>query len=169
MLIYEPAFDPYHSAVRILAMAQNSAKLGAQVAIDAIRIADHYLVYPAALNQFRFPSEFRAIRKLVRDAENPYRTSGGKAVFERMQPIFLAALSSLAAKGLVDGEALKQGVIVASEIENSSDLTVAINRFQQRQTKIGEFILKDLLLIPTNGAGGLKDRSGLIEYKYDVA
>lgn len=169
MLIYEPALDPFHSAVRILAIAQNSAELGLQVTIDAVRIADHYLSYPSALNQFRFPSELRSIRKLLRGTENPYRTNGGKAVFERIHPIFSTALSSLSAQGYIDCEALKQGVIIASELDSSSDLSVSINRFRQRQTEIGKFVLNSLLSIPANGAGGLKDRSGLIEHKYDVA
>ena len=114
--------------------------------------------------------EFTAIRKAAAETDNPYRRStGSRAAFERMRPIFFAALTGLVAAGLVDGEALKDGLISLSETELPADLAAAASRFQERQTVVGRFVLSELLAMPSNGAGGLKDRSGLIEHRYDIA
>jgi hypothetical protein len=170
MLIYDPALDPYHSAIRILAIAQSSAERRPELSVDAARIADYFLIYPYELIGFRFPAEFRSMRAAVKKIENPYRrASGTRAAFERMRPIFFAALSGLVAANLIDAASLKRGALVLSEKAMPDDLVAAIARFLKRQTDVGKFILSDLLAMPTNGDDGLKHRSSLIEHRYDLA
>lgn len=170
MLIYDPALDPYHTAVRILAIALSSARRKIDLALDAARIADYFLAYPYKLTDFRFPSEFRAIRAAVKEAENPYRhVPGNRAAFERMRPIFFSSLSGLAAAGFLDEAGLKRGVLSLSAGAIPNDLAIAVARFQERQNVVGKFILSDLLAMPTSGENGLKHRSSLIEHRYDLA
>lgn len=170
MLIYDPALDPYHSAIRILAIAMSSAKLRIALSIDAARIADYFLVYPYKMVVFRFPAEFRTMRAAVKETENPYRhASGTRAAFERMRPIFFAALSGLVAADLIDAAGLKHGILALTESDMPDDLAAAVARFQERQTVVGKFVLSDLLAMPTNGDNGLKHRSSLIEHRYDIA
>ena len=59
MLIYDPAFDPYHNAVRILAIAKAAQLRQAEVTVDAARIADYFLVYPYKIRSFRFAAGFQ--------------------------------------------------------------------------------------------------------------
>ena len=170
MLIYDPALDPYHSAIRILAIAMSSAKREIELSIDAARIADYFLVYPYKMISFKFPNEFRTMRTAVKEAENPYRhATGNRAAFERMRPIFFAALSGLVAANLVDVSGLKRGILVLTENDVPDDLAAAVDRFQERQTVVGKFVLSDLLSMPANGDNGLKHRSNLIEHRYDIA
>ena len=77
MLIYDPALDPYHSAIRILAIAMSSAKRRIELSIDAARIADYFLVYPYKMIGFRFPAEFRTMRAAVKETKNHYRHALG--------------------------------------------------------------------------------------------
>ncbi|MGB3431735.1 ABC-three component system middle component 5 [Achromobacter sp.] len=171
MLIYDPALDPYHSAVRILAIAIAATQRKTELTVDAARIADYFLVYPHKLLGFKFPNEYRTLRTAVKATENPYRnTYGSRAAFERMRPIFFAALSGLVGAKLIDVEALKRGIL--SIIPSSSipdPLAAAVSRFRDRQTEVGNFVLSELLGLPANGENGLKHRSGLIEYRYDLA
>lgn len=170
MLIYDPALDPYHSSIRVLAIVISSAKRQVELSIDAARIADYFLVYPYKLISFRFPSQFRTMRVAVREMENPYRyVSGARTAFEKMRPIFFAALSGLVAANLIDASQLKLGIIKLIESEIPEELSVAVSRFQNRQSTVGEFVLSDLIAIPTNGENGLKHRSGLMEHRYDIA
>lgn len=170
MLIYDPALDPYHTAVRILSIAASSAKRPIDLTIDAARIADYYLVYPSKLTDFRFPSEFRSIRAAVKEAQNPYRyVAGNRAAFERMRPIFFSALSGLGAAGLVDVTDLKRGILSLTTSVMPDALAAAVSRFQERQNTVGKFILSDLLAMPVSGENGLKHRSCLIEHRYDLA
>ena len=169
MLIYDPALDPYHSAVRILSIATSATKNQIKLSIDAVRIADYFLVYPYQMINFRFPKEFRSMRVAVKETENPYRhAAGSHSAFERMRPIFFASLSGLVAADLIDGTELKHGVIKLNTTEIPTDLAEAVNRFQVRQSPVGKFVLSDLINMPTNGDEGLKHRSGLIEHKYDI-
>ncbi len=170
MLIYDPALDPYHSAIRILSIATSSAKQHIELTIDAARIADYFLVYPYNMLGFKFPTEFRSIRSAVKKTKNPYRQAfGTRAAFERMRPVFFAALSGLTATDLIDAAKLKSGTLVLSDTTIPEDLVAAIDRFQKRQTAVGMFILSDLLAMPANGENGLKHRSNLIEHRYDFA
>jgi hypothetical protein len=170
MLIYDPALDPYHSAVRILSILLAAAQREIVVSVDAARIADYFLVYPYKIRSFRLPTDFKDIRKAATESDNPYRRStGARAAFERMRPIFFSALTGLVAAGLVDEEALKDGPLSLSRTDLPPDLLAAIERFQGRQTKVGHFVLSELIRIPSNGINGLKDRSGLIEFRYDIA
>ncbi len=170
MLIYDPALDPYHSAVRILTIGRAAEGQTIPVSVDAARIADYFLVYPYKIRSFRLPPEFGKMRKAADESENPYRrATGSRVAFERMRPIFFSALTGLVAAGLVDGDALKSGLLSLSETAWPDDLAAAVARFHERQNTVGRFVLSDFLAMPGNGAGGLKDRSGLIEHRYDIA
>jgi hypothetical protein len=169
MLIYEPALDPYHSAIRILTIAVAARKMGVDLAIDAARIADYFLVYPSKIINFTFPAEFKSLRSAAKEAENPYRQALGlRAAFERIRPIFFAALSGLVAAGFIDDDAIKRGMLLRTEKTMPDDLAAAIGRFQARQTAVGNFVLSDLITIAPNGPNGLKHRSKLLEHRYDI-
>ena len=170
MLIYDPALDPYHCAVRILALVNSSTEMNIELTVDATRIADYFLSYPYKMLDFTFPAEFRGIRTIAKETQNPYRhTSGDKVAFERKRPIFIAALSGLIAADLVDAHALKQGIVKSTALEIPPPLAHAVSLFQDRQTDVGKFLLSDFLRLPTNGSNGIKHRSGLLEYRYDPA
>ncbi len=170
MLIYDPALDPYHTAVRILAITISAAARGAELTVDAARIADYFLAYPYKMANFKFPAEFKAIRAAVKETENPYRhANGNRAAFERMRPIFFAALSGLVASDLIQVGALKRGILAQTSHPMPDELASAVQRFHARQTTIGKFLLSDFLAIPATGENGLKHRSNLIEHRYDIA
>jgi hypothetical protein len=169
MLIYDPALDPYHSAIRILTIAIAAKKKQIELSLDAARIADYFLVYPSKIVNFTFPAQFKSIRTAAKEAENPYRqTLGNKATFERMKPIFLSALSGLVAAGFVDEDELKRGIVTPLDVDIPDDLAAALDRFQVRQTAVGSFVLSDMIAMRTNGDNGLKHRSKLIEHRYDT-
>jgi hypothetical protein len=166
MLIYDPTLDPFHSAVRLLATLERSS--GPAIEFDLARIADYYLAYPAKIASVRLPSANRAIKAAAKQLENPYRNPlEGKTTFDRMHPILLAASSCLAAAELVDASLLKTGRIQRTERQVPEALTTAVNNFLLRSTVVREFILMKLILIPLLGKDGLKDRTGLLEYRYD--
>lgn len=169
MLIYDPALDPYHSAIRILAVAITAKAKQIELTLDTARIADYFLVYPSKIIHFTFPNQFKSIKTAAKEAENPYRqTIGNKAAFEKIKPIFLSALTGLVAAGFIKQDELKLGILETTDVELPEDLTAAVDRFKLRQTAVGEFVLSDMLDIRPNGDNGLKHRSKLIEHRYDI-
>lgn len=170
MLIYDPALDPYHTAIRILTIAISATARGAELTVDAARIADYFLAYPYKMANFKFPAEFKPLRAAVKETENPYRhANGNRAAFERIRPIFFAALSGLVASDLIQEATLQKGIIELTNHPMPDKLASAAQRFQARQTTIGKFLLSDFLAIPATGENGLKHRSNLIEHRYDIA
>lgn len=170
MLIYDPALDPYHTAIRILAIASASANKNIELTIEAARIADYFLVYPSKILNFRLPKEYRTVRTDAKSLENPYRhASGMRTSFERIRPIFFAALNGLAAAKLIDFDSITVGILRRGADSMPEDLQAAVDRFHARQTPVGQFILSTLITIPSNGFDGLKHRSSLLEHRYDIA
>lgn len=170
MLIYDQALDPYHTSIRLMALSNAAKERSTTLSVDAARIADYFLVHPFKMRDFVFSAEFRNIRAAVKESENPYRNAPGmRATFERMRPIFVSALSGLIAKEYVKEDAFGSGVIRLAEVTIPDALQATIDKFRARQTTVGKFILSDFLDIPANGEKGLKHRSHLIEYRYDIA
>lgn len=170
MLIYDQALDPYHTSIRLMAILDAASERSIPLSVDAARIADYFLVYPSKMEDFTFPTEFRNIRAAVKESGNPYRNAPGiRAAFERMRPVFAAALSGLIAKKYVKEDGFSSGLIQPTGTAIPELLQVAVNRFRVRQTAVGKYILSDLLDIPAQGEKGLKRRSRLIEYRYDIA
>jgi len=170
MLIYDQALDPYHTAIRILAVTSAAEKRKVKLSVDAVRIADYFLVFPFKMIDFTFPAEFRYVRTAVKETESPYRTAPGmRAAFERMRPIFFAAASGLVAAGFLSESAFKTGTVERTKKDIPTDLAAALNRFVERQNVVGKYVLSDLLDMPANGNHGLKHRSRLLEHRYDIA
>ncbi|WP_310449008.1 ABC-three component system middle component 5 [Sulfuritalea sp.] len=166
MLIYDPTLDPYHCSIRILSILERcNAK---SLPVESVRIADYYLAFPATIADMRLSSDHLRIRKISRGLINPYRNPlKQRAAFERMRPIFQAAVSSLIAAGFLDDQEEKKGVLARSSSDLPEALRATIESFVARQRPIREFIVKELTAIPLLGPSGLKDRSGLMEHRYD--
>lgn len=166
MLTYDPTLDPYHCAIRILTVLENGSI--PDLPIDSVRIAEFYLAYPSKVAEMRLPSRMVKIRKFARELATPYRNPFGlKSTFERMNPIFQAAVSTLAAARYLNPDRMKQGFLQRTEMSLPPDLQTVIRKYVARAPEIREFIAKDLTAIPLLGSDGLKDRSGLLEYRYD--
>lgn len=168
MLIYDPNRDPYHCAIRILAVLDNRALQA--LPIESVRIADYYLAYPSKIADIRLPQQFRYIRTQAKKLTNPYRHPLGiKASFERLRPIFLAAASGLVAAGFVDEVEFKNGQLKATDKSLPEALRAAVSSFLARESDVRKFVVSQLLEIPLLGNDGLKHRSGLAEHRYDSA
>lgn len=169
MLIYDNALDPYHCSVRILAICIYGNADRRMFQVDSVRILDYFLVYPSKLAFCRLPSEHKSIRTSIKEIENPYRHSPGKrAAFERMKSVFYAAASGLGAAGMIDVEFLERGIFKIKPECIPIEIDAAVQRFKARQSTVGDFILAVLSTLPLNGPDGLKHRTGLLEYRYDI-
>lgn len=167
MLIYDPTYDPYHCALRILAILSNSTRSVWE--IELVQIANYFLVYPSKVSDIRLPTQYRAIRKNSKSLSSPYRNPIGiKASYERTRPVFQAAVAALAANGYIDTDHLKGGTLVPRNDAIPEKLKIAVENFLNRNSEVKKFIIEDLVSIPLTGADGLKHRSHLAEYRYDI-
>ncbi|MES3006622.1 MAG: ABC-three component system middle component 5 [Pseudomonadota bacterium] len=167
MLTYHPSLDAYHCFFRMiyfLSRAENTA-----FEIDKMRIIDFYLSSPAALKYFKFPMELKNRRKIFSDKVNEYnKIPNQQSLFFEMQHIHKAVFDMLASIGLIDSEMLKKGSVYLLRDHLTNEISQVIENSSSIDQDISELAIKDLAQIPLLGVNGLKDRSGLMDHRYDL-
>lgn len=163
MPIYHPALDPYHSAFRILQILSFDPEKDYDW--RTLRILDFYAVFPQLITKIVLPKQHVTWRKVFSSFENPYWFSGDPSlVFNRMEPLQKTALDLLYAQGLADANKYSEQrvQVVLSELKK---LKLPIPESSQTL----KFLVTVLGSMPFHGIGGLKDRTRLLEYRYDAA
>jgi len=163
MLVYHPALDPYHASFRMLRLLAASPY---SVERDRLRLLDFYLLFPHLLRKIHLPSSLTQRRNRLAQPENQYRYSGQpQLVFRTITPVHDAALSLLAssewARAEDDGFRLN-----ASKVPQS--LLALLQTKNSAQADLVGFLVGDLHTVSLRGHEGLKQRSGLMEYRYDA-
>lgn len=169
-LSFEPAYDAYHAIFRHLRL-RDLATGENGLPIDQFRILDYYLMFPFRLEQFRlkrghgrYRAMFRRLAAEPRYVEHP----SDKMVFERMRPIQDASLQTLAQKQLFDLACLEDGVVRSTAAPLPENTAERIERANEGESELMEFLNVLARDYPLLGPDGLKDRSGLMEYRYDA-
>lgn len=166
MLIYHPAYDAYHCIFRILAIAESIP----QVEIDKARLLDFYLLFPSAVASIRLPASLKDARKLAKSVANVYHDPVNPATtFREMRYIQEASLKCIAASGLIDRELFEAGFISRTNVKMPMKLHYKVGEFLASRQPVADIVLQGLAEIPLRGYDGLKHRTELMEYKYDVA
>jgi ABC-three component (ABC-3C) system Middle Component 5 len=169
-LSYQAAFDPFHAMYRDLRILNAIGPLK-PLFVDQVRILDFYLLFPFKISAIRLIPQHRRFRGLADDYENaqPYGSQPDNAqIFARMKPIQIAALESLAEKQIIDAAELKNGNVVRTEISLPPALVARVSSANVREPKLMEAISALGSEYPLLGQNGLKDRTGLLEYRYDA-
>ena len=137
---------------------------------DKLRILDFYLCFPSEIKEIRLTRGYGDARKLARTLTNKYHGPvNRKLVFRDMKHIQLAAFRTIAASRLANAEEYEAGLIHRTEINFPDELEAALQMAAKNQESILNFITGTLAEIPLHGNNGLKHRTGLMEYRYDVA
>ncbi|RUX02691.1 hypothetical protein EOA30_17585 [Mesorhizobium sp. M8A.F.Ca.ET.059.01.1.1] len=168
-LSYQPAFDPYHSAYRILRLL-SAVKKNGRLPIDKIRLVDYYLLFPFRAEAIRLKREHRKYKAIAKEYEHqrPYsELPDDKTLFDRMAPMQEAAFETLAKAGLLSQEALNSGWIEAGAKPPPS-LEARIAAANETDASLISFL--ELLLVDYEllGPDGLKARTQLLEHRYDA-
>lgn len=166
MLIYHPSYDAYHCIFRMLAIAESIP----QIEIDKARLLDFYLLFPSAIASIRLPASLKDARRLAKSLANVYHDPVNLATtFREMRHIQVASLKCIGASGLIDRELFEAGFISRSDVKMPTKLHHKVGEFVTSRQPIADIILQGLAEIPLRGEDGLKHRTELMEYKYDVA
>lgn len=172
MIVYNQAFDLYHTIFRILHFL-NKFENETVIEIDRIRIWDFYLLFPSKIHEIRLKqdeSDIRKIRKeFIRDSNNPYeRITDNRKIFEKIKPYQLAALNCIASYGIIDKSYLNQERV---SIVNKKILIEFVRNFEelsQKERNVIALMTSHFNLVSLFGTDGLKSRTNLIESKYDA-
>lgn len=163
MLVYHPAFDIYNCAFRMLQLL--SLMEESEIELDKLRIWDFYLTFPNEARQITFPRDLFELKRIFKNKpDNPYEDLiDPKRIAERMNPYQLSALRYLASYGLIDNNLFQKNIVKRTEKELPSE-------FQQKLSEINtekENIIKLVKGFNFLALRGLKERTGLLEFRYD--
>jgi len=167
MLIYHPAFDLYAGVFRMLnilvVMDQDSIEL------ERIRIWDFYLTFPNEARKIKFPMQLSELKKVFKEKEpNPYEDLiDPKRILQRMQSYQMAALRCLVSYGLIDGVQLTKKIVKRTEKEVPEELITQFLNNSTERSNIIKLVI-GFAELPLYGEVGLKQRSGLLDFKYDA-
>lgn len=112
-LAYDSAYDPYHTAFRIMRICVHDMSL--QIQTPKLRILDFYLNFPFLLKRFFNDPLPRGGRKFLNQIDfesfpEPYSDlPNDQVIFKQMEVIQEAALQTLCLRGLLDKNQYDQG------------------------------------------------------------
>lgn len=168
-LAYNEAFDPYHAAFRFLRL-HLACDITARAPFDTIRILDFYLLFPFRLQSMKLLSQDTGWRKVSKSYEDkaPYGAMpDDNVVFSRMEPFQRAAASSLVVSGYLATGAWDQNEVQFTKEVIPDALRLRCSELNARMTDVLEILCQIRARYPLGGRDGLKDRTGLLEYRYD--
>jgi len=168
MLVYNPAFDIHHGIFRMLQLLVRLYPN--RVEVDKLLILDFYLLFPNKLPEAKLTSDVRLLtNKIVNYKENPYsKVSNAKILFNQMRNYQLASLSCLASYSLIDKELLEAGWVELEIASLSQDVKSTIADHYLKESALIDLLTKHLAKIDLKNNSGLKSRTGLMEYRYDI-
>lgn len=166
MLIYNQSYDLYHTIFRMVLI---SSKLTKPIEVDKLRILDFYFVYPTELLDIKKPIWFRKYEKFLKPELNKYdKIRNPKRVFYRMNSIQSQAIKFLVAYGYFENDAFEKGSIIKTTKILPEELSTKIEDANTKNFNLLSLLAGPLSDIDLYGHLGLKERTGLIEFRYDT-
>jgi hypothetical protein len=170
MILYNNAFDLYHTIFRILHLL-NKVRDDEVIEIDRIRIWDYYVLFTNEILKVkpkRDEKEFKKILEMLKANNNPYQQIyDQKKTLEKIKPYQLAALNSLASYNIIEKDSLLREEIKINSSEILKKYVESVGDLSSREKNIVAIMTSVFRNISLQGNDGLKKRTDLIEYKYD--
>lgn len=166
MLVYSQAYDLYHTMFRILQIMEKSKQ---DLEVDKLRILDFYLAFPAELLEIRSFVGFRKYERFLKAESNTYeRVIDRKRLFFKMEHIQISAMKALISYDLFDANEFKKGKLKRTNLQLSESLSTRIQIANDENQNLITLITGPLASMNLYGHLGLKERTNLIEFKYDA-
>ncbi|EOE0253691.1 ABC-three component system middle component 5 [Enterobacter hormaechei] len=166
MLIYHPAYDAYHCLFRMIALIDHVN----EIEVDKARILDFYLIFPALVSEIRMPHNYNSVKKEAKKYSNEYRNPINiRSTFRDMHEIQMAAIRCLAATGLIEIKSLEKDIIKRTDKSIPDGLLLSMRDFLNAKEEIHTFVIRHLSQFHLTGKDGLKDRTNLMEFRYDFS
>ncbi len=172
MIVYNQAYDVYYTIFRMIHLLYSIRKSNS-IDLDRLRIYDFYLLFPSASHNMtikRNEGDIRQLRKdLIDKNKNPFEILyNQKKIFDNIKNFQITSLRCLSSFGLINNDFEKSKTII---IEDNSLLEEAIDnigKLTSRQKNMLIFIQESFSKFPMTGVDGIKNRTKLMESKYDA-
>jgi len=139
---------------------------------DHVRILDFYLLFPFRIEGIRLTPKHRKYRKLGSKYEmrKPYGDQPDEdgVLFNRMEPMQTAAAETLAARNFLCRSSLDVGIVEASRSHIPPQLASRVAAANEHDADLIEFLEVLAFEYELTGVNGLKDRTTLLDHRYDA-
>lgn len=168
MLIYHPMKDPFNCVYRVLCLLQDLKVQN--VPYDLIKILDFYVVFPHLLKDIKLPKELIKYRPVLKEVKPPYENlPDAKQLMFDISIIQDQAINSMVAKGIfIKNDFISGNLNLRNTYIKRKEIVELIAKSKFRETSWYKILVNDLSKIPLLGSNGLKNRTGLMEYRYDA-
>lgn len=164
-LAFEPAYDSYHTIFRMLRILTASPE---RLEVDKLRIIDFFLCFPRLVSQFKLKQGDRKFRALGQTPGGYSDLPDGRLAFSRMAPTQAAAMQTLAVNGLIRLDLLPLSWVERTAAKIPTDIQARIEQLNKEQPLLADFVASLATQYSLNGESGLKQRSALMDHRYDV-
>ncbi|TXN13858.1 hypothetical protein FV219_04205 [Methylobacterium sp. WL122] len=167
-LAFEAAYDPFHAAYRIL--RQLVFRDGMVLPVTRAKILDVFIAEPQRCQEIRLSNPFKKSARAAAKCQMVIygRRPPTSLFFNRMSPMQDAAIQTLVNRDILDVSAYKAGLLAYGRLKIEGKLLDRILLSNAEQIDLMKFLCCDLDQLPLGGANGLKDRTHLGEYRYDL-
>lgn len=166
MLIYHAARDLNHGMFRMLNLIDHCP--AKSVAFDTMRILDFYYLFPHLLAEVSLPRHLIARKRKLREFGSKYsRVPSPHLFIQQLRGTMEVVARSLASKGFIEAPALDAASIIRTDQPLPPGISMAIERQLDVEKALVQLLGEELSQVPLLGPGGLKARTGLLEYRYD--
>lgn len=168
-LSYNEAFDPYHTVFRFLRLFFG-CKFERAVPYDKFRILDFYLLHPYRLQNlqlFADDTRWRAVSRSYARLKPYGELPDDNSLFERMAVFQKAATASLARAGIISEDEWARNQILFVPARVDGEVEKRCSELNGTMPDIISILREINERYALNGRDGLKDRSGLLEHRYD--
>jgi hypothetical protein len=165
MLTYHPAFDLYHCIFRHLCLLEKIQNK--QCESNKLRILDFYFLFPGLVSKIAMPKNINNpfkknnTKNCFAEIGDPYR------LFSQLEELQTNSFGYLLSVQLIHNDMFKDGIIKRTKFELPDKLKDCINNLSESENTLITFITGPLFDMEFYGEKGLKERTGLIEYRYD--
>ena len=171
MILYNNAFDLYHTIFRMLHLL-SKIEDDKVIEIDRIRIWDYYLLFTNEIFNIKPRKNKKEYNQLLKELNikknNPYQQIyDQRKTLEKIKPYQLSALNCLASYNIIDKEYLLKEEVKISSFDLLKKYTQYTGDLSDREKNIITIMTSFFRDISLIGNNGLKERSNLMESKYD--
>ena len=164
MLLYNKAFDPIHTVLRLVLICQNSSINPMEV--ERLQIFNFLLAFPAHIADMSLPREVLQAKNKFKKYRSTYNNFEPYTLFNRINPTFFSALQIAQNIGFI--KILKSGEIELNKKLIPTELHAITSSENSSIPKEAlAFEMAHLSKMPILGKAGLKAASKLMDFKYD--
>ncbi len=166
MIIYHPARDINHCAFRFINLLFDIEPN--QLEWEKLQILDFYYVFPHLLGNIRLPRNSIATKKNLQNIPHTYESlPNPRRLMFSLRALHNETARALVAKGIFEKELYLKNIITLDTLKIPFNLLRRIEKNPKRNTQWYKLLIESLAEYPLDGKNGLKNRTNLMEFRYD--